>query len=100
MPASSRKQLNIRSDEARALAHALAAETGLTITQVIEAALRAYRTRRHIPSTRVTAEEADRNRLELLAALGLEEKPVALPTPRDPAAPPSSRLLPATRRPT
>ncbi len=93
MPASSRKQLNIRSDEARALAHALAAETGLTITQVIEHALRAYRARRHIPSTRVTPEEADRNRLALFAALGLEEAPAALPPAREPArlTPPRAR---------
>ena len=99
MPASSRKQLNIRSDEARALAHALAAETGMTITQVIEAALRAYRTRRHIPSTRVTAEEADRNRLALFASLGLEEGSPALPAPRAPSAL-SARLSLPTRRPT
>jgi hypothetical protein len=94
MSASRRKQLNIRSDEARALAHALAAETGLTVTAVIERALRDWRdgrSGRRIASTRVTASEADRNREALMAAIGLAD---ALPPPPPRPALPS----PATQR--
>ncbi len=80
MPASPRKQLNIRSDEARALAAALAAETGMSVTQVVEMALREFRGRRRIPSLKVTPSEADRNRLALLAAVE-EAHPAALPAP-------------------
>jgi hypothetical protein len=35
-------QLNIRSGTARATAHELARRTGMTVTQVVEEALRAY----------------------------------------------------------
>jgi hypothetical protein len=37
------KQLNIRSDEAYELAHALAREMNTTVTDVLETALREYR---------------------------------------------------------
>ena len=36
------RQLNIRNDEVYRLAHVIAGETGRTITQVVEAALRDY----------------------------------------------------------
>ena len=93
MSASPRKQLNIRSDEARAIAHAIAAETGMTVTQIVETALREFRTGRRIPSTKVTPQEADRNRTALLAALDMVEAPAALPAPAKPDAPQPGGLV-------
>jgi hypothetical protein len=61
MPASRRKQLNVRSDEAYATAHELAERLGATTTEIVVAALREYKSRRRIPSRLVTPEEAEAN---------------------------------------
>jgi hypothetical protein len=61
MPASTRKQLNIRSDEAYATAHELAAQFGATTTDVVISALREYKAKHRIPSRLVTPEQAEAN---------------------------------------
>ena len=61
MPASSRKQLNIRSDEAYATAHELAERLGATTTEVVISALREFKLKHRIPSRLVTPEEAEAN---------------------------------------
>jgi hypothetical protein len=61
MKASKQKQLNVRSDEAYAIAHGLARKLGKTTTDVVLTALRQLEGRRTIPSTKVTPEEAEAN---------------------------------------
>jgi hypothetical protein len=61
MSASSRKQLNIRSDEAYATAHELAERLGATTTEVVISALREFKLKHRIASRLVTPEEADAN---------------------------------------
>ena len=61
MTASKRKQLNIRSDEAHAIAHELAERLGATTTDVVVSALREYKSKHRIPSRLVTPEEAEAN---------------------------------------
>jgi len=61
MAASTRRQLNIRSDEAFATAHELARTLGTSTTEVVVQALREYKSKRRIPSRLVTPEEADAN---------------------------------------
>jgi hypothetical protein len=61
MSASSRKQLNVRSDEAHAIAHELAERLGATTTDVVVSALREYKSKHRIPSRLVTPEEAKAN---------------------------------------
>jgi hypothetical protein len=61
MKASSRKQLNVRSDEAYAIAHELADKRGKSTTEIVVTALRNLKGARTIPSTKVTPEEADEN---------------------------------------
>ena len=69
MPASNRKQLNIRSDEAYATAHELAERLGVSTTEVVVSALREYRSKRRIPSKLVTPEEADANFAALMESV-------------------------------
>jgi hypothetical protein len=69
MPASTRKQLNIRSDEAYAAAHSLAEQLGITTTEAVVRALRAFRAKRRIPSTLVTPEAADANLTALMESV-------------------------------
>ena len=69
MPASNRKQLNIRSDEAYATAHELAARLGVSTTEVVVSALREYQSKRRIPSKLVTPEEADANLSALMESV-------------------------------
>jgi hypothetical protein len=69
MPASTRKQLNIRSDEAFTTAHRLAAELGTTTTEIVVSALREFRAKRRIPSKLVTPEEADANLSALMESV-------------------------------
>jgi hypothetical protein len=61
MKASKQKQLNIRSNEAHAIAHGLAKRLGKTTTEVVITALRQLDGRRTIPSKTVTPEEAEAN---------------------------------------
>jgi hypothetical protein len=61
MSASKRKQLNIRSDEAHAIAHELSERLGATTTEVVVSALREYKSKHRIPSRLVTPEEAEAN---------------------------------------
>jgi hypothetical protein len=69
MPASTRKQLSIRSDEAFVIAHELARKLGTTTTDVVVRALREFNSQRRIPSRLVTPEEADANVAALKASL-------------------------------
>lgn len=69
MPASTRKQLNIRSDEAFATAHDLAEQLGTTTTDVVVSALREFKSKRRIPSKLVTPEEAEANLSALLESV-------------------------------
>ena len=55
------KQLNVRSDEAVETARTLAKRLGTTTTDVVVQALRRYAAERTIPSTKVTAAEAEAN---------------------------------------
>src|SRR3954454_18309735 len=52
------RQLNIRSDEAFETARTLAKHFGRTTTEIVIDALREYRSRRLVPSQRITKEEA------------------------------------------
>jgi hypothetical protein len=52
------RQLNIRSDEAHAIATEIARELGTTTTDAVTAALREYRDR-HLPRLEVSPEEAE-----------------------------------------
>jgi hypothetical protein len=61
MPASARRQLNIRNDEAFATAHELARELSTTTAEIVVRALREFKSKRRIPSRLVTPEEADAN---------------------------------------
>ena len=69
MPASTRKQLNIRSDEAYAAAHHLAEQLGITTTEAVVRALREFHAKRRIPSQLVTPEEADANLSALMKSV-------------------------------
>jgi hypothetical protein len=69
MPASTHKQLNIRSDEAYAAAHSLAEQLGITTTEAVVRALREFRAKRRIPSTLVTPEAAEANLSALLESV-------------------------------
>jgi hypothetical protein len=69
VPSNTRKQLNIRSDEAFAAAHDLAAELGTTITEIVVRALREFKAKRRIPSKLVTAEEAATNLSTLMESV-------------------------------
>ncbi|HZY12983.1 MAG TPA: type II toxin-antitoxin system VapB family antitoxin [Beijerinckiaceae bacterium] len=53
------RQLNIRSDEAFETARTLAKHFGRTTTEIVIDALREYRSRRLVPSQRITKEEAE-----------------------------------------
>jgi hypothetical protein len=53
------RQLNIRSDEAFETARTLAKHFGRTTTEIVVDALREYRSRRLVPSRRITKEEAE-----------------------------------------
>ena len=48
MSANTRKQLNIRNDEAFATAHDLAAKLGMTTTEIVVSALREFKSKRRI----------------------------------------------------
>lgn len=61
MVARTRKQLNIRSDEAYATAHDLAEQFGTTTTEVVVRALREFKSNRRVPSRFVSPEEAEAN---------------------------------------
>jgi hypothetical protein len=61
MSASNRKQLNIRSDEAHAIAHELAERLGATTTEIVVSALREFKSKHRIPSRLVTPEQAEAN---------------------------------------
>ena len=69
MPANTRKQLNIRSDEAFATAHDLATELGTTTTEIVVSALREFKSKRRIPSKLVTLEEAEANLSALMESV-------------------------------
>jgi hypothetical protein len=69
VPSDTRKQLNIRSDEAFAAAHDLAAELGTTITDIVVRALREFNEKRRIPSKLVTPEEAATNLSALMESV-------------------------------
>ena len=69
MPASTGKQLNIRSDEAFATARDLAAQLGTTTTETVVAALREFKSKRRIPSRLVPPEEAEANLSALMASI-------------------------------
>lgn len=71
MSASGRKQLNVRSDEAHAIAHELAERLGATTTEVVVSALREYKSKHRIPSRLVTPEEAEANYRAIMR--GVEE---------------------------
>jgi len=58
------RQLNIRSDEAFETARTLAKHFGRTTTEIVIDALREYRSRRLVPSQRITKEEAEEVRDE------------------------------------
>ena len=69
MPASTRKQLNIRSDEAYATAHRLAEQLGVTTTEAVVRALREFGGKRRIQSKLVSPEEADANLSALMKSV-------------------------------
>ena len=69
MHASTRKQLNIRSDEAYATAHDLAERLGTSATDIVVRALREFKSSRRIPSRLVTPEEAEANLAALMEAI-------------------------------
>jgi len=77
--ASTRKQLNIRSDEAYATAHRLAELLGTTTTEVVVKALREFKSKRRIPSRLVTPEEAEANLSRLMESIGRREREEAGP---------------------
>ena len=85
MTASSRRQLNVRSDRAYGLAHELATKLGKTTTEVVEAALLHYSGRRTIPSTKVTVEEAEENYRKIMEGVrkANREHPSALTSDHD-----------------
>jgi len=61
MSLRSRKQLNIRSDEAYATAHELAERVGATATEIVVSALREYKSKLHIPCRPIMPEQAEAN---------------------------------------
>jgi hypothetical protein len=69
VPSNTRTQLIIRSDEAFAAAHGLAAELGTTITEIVVRALREFKAQRRIPSKLVTPEEAMTNLSTLMESV-------------------------------
>jgi hypothetical protein len=69
MPASTRKQLNVRSNEAYSTAHKLARQLGTTATEVVVRALREFNSNHPIPSRLVTPEEAAANLSALMASI-------------------------------
>jgi hypothetical protein len=69
MPASTRKQLNVRSNEAYSTAHKLARQLGTTATEVVVRALREFDSNRRIPNRLVTPEEAAGNLSALMASI-------------------------------
>ena len=69
MVASTRRQLNIRSDEAYATAHDLAEQFGTTTTEVVVRALREFKSKRRIPSRLVSPEEAEANLSALMKSV-------------------------------
>jgi hypothetical protein len=69
MVASTRRQLNIRSDEAYATAHDLAEQFGTTTTEVVVRALREFKSKRRIPSRLVRPEEAEANLSALMKSV-------------------------------
>jgi hypothetical protein len=79
MPASTRKQLDIRSDEAYATAHRLAELLGTTTTEVVAKAMREFEAKRRIPSRLVTLEEAATNLSQLMESIGRREHEKAGP---------------------
>jgi hypothetical protein len=72
MSASTRKQLNIRGDEAYATAHRLAELLGTTTTEVVVKALPELESKRRIPRRRVTPEEAEANLRQLMESIRRE----------------------------
>jgi hypothetical protein len=70
MTASTRRQLNIRSDEAYATAHELAEKLGVPTTEVVLNALREFKSKRSNPSRLVTIEESEANLAALEESLG------------------------------
>jgi hypothetical protein len=69
MEARTRKQLNIRSDEAYATAHDLAEQFGTTTTEVVVRALRELQSKRRVPSRFVSPEEAEANLSALMKSV-------------------------------
>ena len=69
MPASTRKQLNVRSNEAYSTAHKLARQLGTTATEVVVRALREFNSHHRIPSRLVTPEEAAANLSALMTSI-------------------------------
>ena len=69
MVARTRKQLNIRSDEAYATAHDLAEQFGTTTTEVVVRALRELQSKRRVPSQFVSPEEAGANLSALMKSV-------------------------------
>jgi hypothetical protein len=69
MVASTRRQLNIRSDEAYATAHDLAEQFGTTTTEVVVRALREFKSKRRIHSRLVSPEEAEANLSALMKSV-------------------------------
>ena len=69
MPATTQRQLNIRSDEAFATAHDLADRLGTTATDIVVSALREFKSKRRIPSKLVTPEEAEANLSALMESI-------------------------------
>ena len=69
MVASTRRQLNIRSDEAYATAHDLAEQFGTTTTEVVVRALRELQSKRRVPSRFVSPEEAEANLSALMKSV-------------------------------
>ena len=79
------KQLNIRSDEAFAIASEIARELGTTTTSAVTAALREYRDR-HLPPPEVSpevAEETFRILMELAHDFSKHKRPGATSDHRD-----------------
>jgi hypothetical protein len=69
MAASTRKQLNIRSDEAYATAHDLAEQIRTTTIEVVVRALREFQSKRRILSRLVSLEEAEANLSALMESV-------------------------------
>jgi hypothetical protein len=69
MSANTRKQLNIRNDEAFATAHDLAAKLGMTTTEIVVSALREFKSKRRISDKLLPPEEAEANLSALMESV-------------------------------